>query len=64
MRDIKFDGSHLVKKEEEPAKELNEDELAGYILRVTTERSLTFEDVQAVLDAETEYLRMKGFIEN
>lgn len=62
MRKIKFDGDHLLDEKEEPEQELNEDELAGYILRVTTDRSLTYEDIKAVLDAETEFLRNKGFI--
>lgn len=64
MRDIKYDGAHLVEPEETTEKELNEDEMTGYILRVTSERTLVYEDVKAVLDAETEFLRMKGFIEN
>ncbi|WP_027964731.1 hypothetical protein [Halalkalibacillus halophilus] len=49
---------------EEPTGELNEDELIGYIMRNTTGQHLTYENVQAVLVAETHYLRDKGFIED
>lgn len=63
MRDIKYDGAHLVEKDEEKEETLNVDEMSGYILRVISDKfSLTYEEVTAVLDAETEYLRKKGFI--
>ena len=63
INNLKYDGKPVMKKEPEP--ELNQDEMTGFILRRTSERhSLTYEEVQAVLDAETEYLRQKGFIDN
>lgn len=63
IRDIQYDGKPVEKREPEP--ELNEDEMTGYIMRRTAEagHSLTYEEVQAVIDAETEYLRDKGFID-
>jgi hypothetical protein len=58
---IKYDGMPTPRQEAEP--EINEDEQLGFILRKTADRSLTFEDVKAVLDAETEFLIKKGFID-
>ncbi|MFS8630096.1 MAG: pilus assembly protein PilM [Bacillales bacterium] len=54
-----------IRKIQVPA-ELNEDEMIGYIMRriAEAEHLLTYEEVQAVIDAETEYLRKKGFIDN
>ena len=42
-------------------KEINEDELIGYILRKTSrDHCLTYEEVRNVLDVELEYLIEKG----
>ena len=59
---IKYDG---MPKEEESVvhSEINELEMIGFIMQETSERDLTFNDVQAVLKAETEYLQAKGIID-
>lgn len=64
IRDLQYDGKPVEKRKPEP--ELNEDEMIGYIMRriAEAEHLLTYEEVQAVIDAETEYLRKKGFIDN
>lgn len=64
MKTIKYDGMPEPEKEKE--NDLNQDELLGFILRKTTEMDLrlTYEEVQSVIDAETEFLRNKGFIDN
>lgn len=64
IRDLQYDGKPAEKRKPEP--ELNEDEMIGYIMRriAEAEHLLTYEEVQAVIDAETEYLRKKGFIDN
>lgn len=63
MREIKYDG--MPRQEEvEPANgELNEDEMVGYIMRNTKDHTLDYEQVKAVLDAETAFLTEKGFID-
>lgn len=63
IRDLQYDGKPAEKRKPEPA--LNEDEMIGYIMRriAEAEHLLTYEEVQAVIDAETEYLRKKGFID-
>lgn len=46
-------------------KVINEDEMIGYILRKTSiEHNLNYEEVQAVLDAEIDFLREKGIVED
>lgn len=64
INNLKYDGKPVMKKEPEP--ELNEDEMIGYIMRRIAEAGhlLTYEEVQAVIDTETEYLREKGFIDS
>lgn len=42
---------------------INEDELMGYIMRKTADRSLFYDDVRAVIDAEMEYLKSKEIAE-
>lgn len=43
---------------------INEDELIGYIMRKTGDsHSLYYDDVRAVLDAEMEFLKEKGLVE-
>lgn len=61
---IKYDGMPEPEKQQES--ELNQDEMAGFILRRLSESglSLSFEEVNAVIDAETEFLKQKGFIDN
>lgn len=58
---ISYDGMPKPVSKDEP--EVNEDELMGYIMRKTSDRSLTFEDVEAVLAAEEDYLKEKGFMD-
>lgn len=41
-------------------KEINEDELIGFIMRKTKEERLSYEEVKAVLDAELEFLKEKN----
>ena len=59
---IKYDG---MPKEEESVvhSEINELEMIGFIMQETNERDLTFNDVQAVLKAEREYLQAKGTLD-
>lgn len=61
---IKYDGM----PESEPEKdleEINQDELMGFILRATTDRySLTYEEVDAVLNAQEQFMAAKGFIDS
>lgn len=40
--------------------EVNMDELVGYVMRNTADKTLYYEDVKAVLDAEVEFLKSKG----
>jgi len=37
--------------------------LVGYIMRKTSDKSLCYEDVRAVLDAELDFLESKGIAE-
>lgn len=60
--DIKYDGMPK-KKEEKFLKEINEDELIGYIMRQTHELGLNYEEVSAVLDAETNFMIEKGYMD-
>lgn len=60
--DIKYDGMPK-KKEENYPKEINEDELIGFIMRQTHELGLTYEEVSAVLDAETSFMIDKGYMD-
>jgi len=64
LQDLQYDGKPVEKRKPEP--ELNEDEMIGDIMRRMAEAGhlLTYEEVQAVIDTETEYLRKKGFIDN
>lgn len=41
-------------------KTINEDELVGYIMRKTADKSLCYGEVRAVLDAELDFLESKG----
>lgn len=50
----------------EEIKEVNEDELVGFILRKAADKgiSLYHEDIRIVLDAELEFLKKKGIAGN
>lgn len=59
---LEYDGMPK-KKQETVEKEVNQDELVGYIMRNTVDLDLTFGEVQAVLDAETHFLIDKGYMD-
>lgn len=50
----------------EEIKEVNEDELVGFIMRQAANKGigLYYEDIRTVLDAELEFLKKKGIAEN
>lgn len=47
-----------------PEPVINEDELIGFILRKTSfDHSLAYDEVRSVLDAEMDFLKRKGLVE-
>ncbi|MFC4389146.1 hypothetical protein ACFOZ1_15295 [Gracilibacillus marinus] len=58
---IRYDGM----PEEKPVvhEEIDEDDLIYFIIVNNKNRELTYNDVKAVLEAETKYLQDKGFID-
>lgn len=52
------------KKQEEKQGEINEDELIGYIMRNTRNHNLTYQQVEAVLQAEGQFMVDNGFMDS
>jgi hypothetical protein len=60
---LEYDGMPKKKIDEMQPEQLDQDKLIGYIMRKTKEDRLSYEEVQAVLDAETEFLVEHGYID-
>lgn len=60
---IRYDGMPEPEEEEHVVHpEINDYEMIGFIMEYTRDRDLTYNDVKAILQAETEFLLAKGHI--
>ncbi|WP_067725374.1 hypothetical protein [Oceanobacillus damuensis] len=60
---IPYDGMPQEEEEHVVHEEINEDEMIAFILIQNKDRELTYNDVKAILKAETTYLHNNGFID-
>ncbi|WP_163583281.1 hypothetical protein [Gracilibacillus saliphilus] len=63
MPQIKYDGMPKEPEEHVVNEQINDLEMIGYIMEQTRDKQLTYDDVKAVLEAESIYLEEKGFID-